>query len=110
MPLENRDVLVQLAPAPHVAVALNGTLTFECTVNNTDYHIHWSISYYTSDQNGFDFEVTFHNDTSSTLSFTATREMNNTIVTCSVQDGPNEPLIDSISATVWIQGILNLNE
>ena len=108
---------MHLSPTTLVAVALNDTVNFECTVttdnySSSDYHIHWTIVYHHQPLQDWDYQVSFHSSngssddnttsSSSTLSYTATREMNGSVVSCSVQEAVGGPLVGGVNCTVWV--------
>ena len=100
---DESDAVLQLSPSPYATAVLYEPLSFFCSANDSSYLMLWGISYF---DEPFDLnaEVAFFNS-SSTLLINTTAALNESVITCSVQEKVNQPYIYSQSTTILTQGI-----
>ena len=100
---DESDAVLQLSPSPYATAVLYEPLSFFCSANDSSYLMLWSISYF-DEPYDLEAEVTFFNS-SSTLLINTTTALNESVITCSVQEEVNQPYIYSQSTTILTQGI-----
>lgn len=95
---------MKLIPSPTVTVAFNSTVTFECSVNNSSYHLHWSITYNHPPQDEFD--IYFNDDHTLLTIMTNMEELNESVVSCGVLNEVDGEVTNTVSCVLLIQGQL----